>query len=245
MDIFIKTYHRDFVWLQYCLKSIKKFASGFRDIIIVSDNDGHAIPQEYLLPNCKVFYVNKPLKRPSTVSHGIGYLWQQYIKLTWYNYTDAEQVLVLDSDEMLTVPVTPESFKRDNKFVWCYREWSKAGDGICWKKSTDFIHGLDTAYDAMCVTGFVLQKQTTLALTRHLCVKHGVKNLWDMFVKYNMETASEYNIFGSFIYHYDRKEYLQVLDYSPENCISYTILKSWSWGGLQDEDKKKRESILN
>jgi hypothetical protein len=244
MDIFIKTYHRDFVWLQYCLKSIKKFASGFRNIVIVSDNDGHGIPKESLLPNCKVFYVNKPLKRFATPTPQLGYLWQQYIKLTWYNYTDAETILVLDSDEMLTVPVTPESFKRDNKFVWYYREWSKAGSAIFWKKSTDFIHGLDTKYEAMCVTGFILQKETTLALTNHLCSKHGVNNLWDMFMKYNMETASEYNIFGSFVYHYDRKEYLHVLDHGPENSINYTILKSWSWGGLQDEDKKKRETIL-
>ena len=45
VDIFIKTYHKDFIWLEYCIKSIKKFCKGFRDVVIVSDDDGNLIPE--------------------------------------------------------------------------------------------------------------------------------------------------------------------------------------------------------
>jgi hypothetical protein len=244
-DIFIKTYHKDFVWLPYCLKSIHKFASGFRNIVIVSDNDNHKIPDEYLIPNCKVYYVDLPVKRPSNVEHGLGYLWQQYIKLTWYNYSDADAVLITDSDEMFTVPITPDSFKKDGKFTWHFGEWSKAGTGICWRPSTDFVLGITTKYNAMAISGFILQKETSIALKNYVCSLHSTDSIWDTFVKYNMPTASEFNIFGSFIVHSDSLEYTKVFNYNRENCINFSILKAWSWGGLSDEDKKKREEILN
>lgn len=243
-DIFIKTYHKDFVWLPYCLKSIHKFSSGFRNIVIVADNDGHKIPDEYLIDNCKVYYVDLPVKRPSNVEHGLGYLWQQSIKLTWYNYSDADAVLIMDSDEMFTVPITPDSFKKDGKFKWNFRDWSKAGTGICWRPSTDFILGINTQYDAMGITGFILQKETSIALKNYICSLHSTDSIWDTFVKYNMPTASEFNVFGSFILHSDSLEYTKVFDYNRENCINYTILKSWSWGGLSAAEKQKREAIL-
>jgi hypothetical protein len=60
-----------------------------------------------------------------------------------------------------------------------------------------------------------------------------------------MPTASEFNIFGSFINHFDRSEYTQVLDFKRENCINFSILKAWSWGGLSNEEKNKRQAILD
>ena len=34
-DIFIKSYRGDFEWLPGCLHSIQKYATGFRDVVIV------------------------------------------------------------------------------------------------------------------------------------------------------------------------------------------------------------------
>jgi len=177
VDIFIKTYHKDFVWLQYCLKSIQKFANGFRNIVIVSDNDGNKIPEEYLIPNCKVFYVDIPRITPTYVEHGVGYLWQQYIKLNWIEYTDADAVLIMDSDELFTQFITPENFQKNHKFTWNYRPWIEAGAGICWKDSTDFLLKQNTEYDAMAITGFILERNTTIALHNYLCVTHNKEYL--------------------------------------------------------------------
>lgn len=243
-DIFIKTYHKDFKWLPFCLKSIEKFANGFRHVIIVSDNDGHIIPEEYLNEKYKVIYVDIPSRQPTFVEHGVGYLWQQYIKLMWYTYSEADTVLIMDSDEMLTKIITPDSFKRDGKFTWNYRTWDKAGSGICWKKSTDFLLNIDSIFDAMSITGFILQRHTSIALKNHLCSIHERDDIWDIFIKYDMPTASEFNLFGSFIHHFDRTEYTQVLDYNEVNCINYTIRKAWSWGGISKEEELERNIIL-
>lgn len=249
VDIFIKTYYKDFVWLPYCLRSIKKFASGFRNVIIVSDNDGHTIPQNILdiLP-VKVYYVNLPVKTPTFSCHGIGYSWQQYIKLTWYEYSDADVVLSIDSDRMFSNFVTPETFKLDGRYIWFYRDWSKAGDGICHKSHTDKLLGLNTEFDAMLPPVYILRKDTLIALrnyliTHHANGDHSIKTIWDVIVLLNMKTLSEFNIIGSFIHHFNRNEYVKLINDSRSSV--YPVLSSWSWGGLKDEDREMREKILN
>jgi hypothetical protein len=245
VDIFIKTYHKDFVWLEWCLKSIKKYATGFRNIIIVSDNDTHKIPDSFLeIIPLKVVYVDLPRTRPTYVEHGLGYLWQQYIKLTWYDYTDAEEVLILDSDEMLTVPTSPEHFKTDSKYHWFFRHWNEMGDARCWRESTENLLGVETEFSGMCITGFILQKQTSLALKNHLCSKNNVDSIWEIFVKNNMKTASEFNIYGCFIKYFDRQEYTQLLIDHKIKYINNTIKKDWSWGGLTNKQILDREKIL-
>jgi len=237
----------DFIWLEWCLKSIKKYAVGFRNIIIVSDNDGKTLPASFLeIIPLKVFYVNLPEKTPTYVEHGLGYLWQQNIKLTWYEYTDADEVLVLDSDEMLTAPICPEDFKTNSKYNWFYRDWNDMGNGKCWKESTEKLLGIETKVSGMCMTGFILQKETSIGLKNHLCSRNSVNSIWDIFVKENMETASEFNIFGCYIKYFDRHEYNQiVIDNNFNIYINNTIKKDWSWGGLSIQQIIDREKILS
>jgi hypothetical protein len=245
-DIFIKTYHKDFVWLEWCLKSIKKFASGFRNIIIVTEDDGNVVPNDYLrIIPVKVFYVAFPDKTPSVVEHGVGYLWQQYIKLTWYNYSDADAVLILDSDEMLTRRTTPENFKFNGKSVWYYREWKDAGDGICWKAPTDRLLQIDTKYDAMRITGFLLNKETTLNLKKYLCERNDTQDIWDIFVKLDMATCSEFNLFGSYILLSNDETYHKSFKDDISNSFNNTIKKDWSWGGMNEEIIAERCKILS
>jgi len=243
VDIFIKTYYKDYIWLKYCLRSIQKFASGFRNIIIVSDTD-NLIPDEYIIPNCKIYYVPIPKITPSYVEHGIGYLWQQNIKLNWFDYTDADAVLNLDSDCMFTTITTPADFMTDGKFNWFYRDWKDAGGGICWKQSTDFLLKIDTKYDSMLCHPFILQRNTSLSLKKYLCSIHNSDTIWNIFVKYNMKTASEFNLFGSYIKYIDSNEYNQI--HNPVNQYhNRTIHVSWSWGGLKDEEIQLREQLLS
>ena len=246
-DIFIKTYYKDFIWLRYCLLSIKKFASGFSKVVIVCDkDDDHPIPDDiYNILPINVFYVNLPIAQPTHINHGLGYLWQQYIKLTWYNYSNADEVLILDSDEMLTTITYPINFKINNKYNWFLKDWKFMGDGKCWKGSTDKLMINDTKYSGMCITGFILQKETSIALKNFLCSSHNTNDIWDIFIKYNMPTCSEYNIFGNFIYLHDRSEYnITIMDDSKQ-YFNHTIQKYWSWGGLNDLIIKQNNDILN
>lgn len=245
VDIFIKTYHKDFIWLEYCLASIRKFATGFRKVIIVSDDDGNKIPSKFVEGlSADVYYTPVPKVYPDNPSHGIGYLWQQIVKLNWYNYTDADAVLILDSDWMLTVPTKPEDFMIDGKFTWGYRDWDKVGDAICWKAPTELLLKTPVKYEAMSIAGFMLVRNTAINFMTYMCNLHDVKNIWDIFLQKNIGSLSEFNLFGTFVEQYDTENYTKLYNYDVHKLHNITILTSWSWGGLKEEDKQRRDSIL-
>lgn len=245
VDIFIKTYHRDFVWLEYCLASIRKFATGFRKVVLVSDDDGHKVPENFIEGmSVDIHYTKIPTVHPSNPTHGIGYLWQQIVKLSWHTYTDADAVLVLDSDWMFTCATKPEDFMVDGKFSWGYRDWDKVGDAICWKVPTEFLIQEPVEYEAMSIAGFMLTRNTTIQFLDHICSKHKVETLWDIFMKYNLASFSEFNLFGTFIEKYSHDEYTRLYNYDINKLHNRHILTSWSWGGLKEDDKARRDKIL-
>lgn len=248
MDIFIKTYHKDFEWLYYCVKSIHKFAKGFRKIIIVSDNDGHKIPEniQNIMP-LYIIYLDVPTTIPNNMIQPIGYVWQQLIKISWMNFTDAESILLLDSDEMLSKPLTPSNLMDENgNFYWFYRDWELSENAICWKIPTSIFLKKEPKYEAMCVSGFVFEKETTKRLIDYITTIHNTKTVWDIFYKNYITEFSEYNTYGNFIHIIDEKntynKQINVEDFT--SYYTYNIIKSWSYGGLNGEDKEIRDNIL-
>lgn len=247
VDIFIKTCHKDYIWLEYLLKSIKKFASGFRDVVIVSEPE-YPIPESFLeITPAKVFYEPIPKNQPKNVHHGVGYLWQQNIKLNWIQYSDADAVLVMDSDQILTVPTTPSDFKINGKFSWFYRKWENAEYADCWKDPTTKFLKLDPKYEAMCIPIFILQRETTIAFKNFVCGLHKTTTIWDIFLKYNMPSFSEFNAFGSFVYHSNRNEYNRFVvdEIDTSKLHNRTIRTRRSWEGLSEEEKIIQDKILS
>ncbi len=248
-SIFIKTYPNDHVWLQYLLPSIEKYAEGFKEVVIVSDA-GSVIPPEYL-SSIKKFpvhahYIPVPKQTkeypPFNTVTGLGYLWQQYIKLSWHTLCDADSALILDSDEMLCKLTTPDDFKHDGKWVWTYRFWKDAGHAKCWKQPTDQIIGQNTPYEAMVAVGFVFTRSATINLLNHIYQTHAISNLWELVVKKKMNSFSEYNIYGSYIHSVNDPAYYYNIrnDIPLQDCI----IVNWSWGDITDEIHKKAMSYL-
>lgn len=248
VDIFIRTYQSDFIWLEYLLKSIKKYAVGFRNVIIVSDNDGTLVPQIYLdiLP-CTVKYKDVQ-DLPSSLNCRHGYVWQQILCLRWTEDTDADAVLVLDSDSMLTRTTTPDDFKdpSNGKFRWFYRKWEQADAAIMWKDPVGKALKYTPDYEAMCCPGFILERETTLKLIDYLRLLHEAKDLTDVFFRYKAEHFSEFNTYGSYVYRFDTTVYSKtfIYDIDTSNLINNSIYVSWSYGGLSKDDKQKRLAIL-
>jgi hypothetical protein len=247
-SIFIKTYPKDHAWLQYLLPSIEKYAEGFKDVVIVSDA-GPVIPPEYLSSIKKIpvhtHYIPVPpvtQQYPANLNMGVGYLWQQYIKLSWHTICDADSALMLDSDEMLCKPLTPEQLKHDGKWAWTYRTWKDAEGAIHWKQSTEQILGQSTSYEAMLVGGFVLTRSATINLLSYIYQTHAISNFWELVVKKKMNTFSEYNIYGSFIHMANDPAYYYNIrkDIPLHDCL----IKNWSWGNITPEIHRKAMSYL-
>lgn len=243
-DIFIKTCFKDFIWLEGCLKSIKHFSSGFRNIVIVSDDD-HKLPSELfdILP-IKVHYVPLPSKRPTyVIPQGIGYLWQQNIKLTWYNYTDADFVIIVDSDQMFKAHFKPEDFFYGDKISWWARQWHEAPGCLVHKETTDIVLGVDTEYETMVCPVFSFDRQITINFNDFLCKKHNVDTFWDVVIKHNLPRLSEYNIFGNYLITQRVEKYAIRFD-STESVNLKIVRTFWSWGGITAPNIEERKNIL-
>jgi len=231
------------MWLIYCIRSIKKFASGFRDVVLVSDNDGHKIPQEILdIMPVKLFYKDVPTKWPPRMQQPSGYVWQQVVKLNWTEFTDADSILILDSDLMFSDYVTPESFKdKDGKWFWNYRSWELADRAICWKAPTQELLGFEPQYEGMLCIPFVFERTDTLKFIEYIKSRHGAKDVFDVLFKYNMTLISEFNAYAAFILKFNSTAYLPLINITRPPLVRFT----WSYGGLSDKEIQEREIILN
>jgi hypothetical protein len=160
------------------------------------------------------------------------------------DYTDADAIMILDSDEMLCRKITPSTFRDGyGRWVWNYRTWEDAEDANVWKKPTEEVLKFTPNYEAMTRAPFILERNTTYKFIEYLKKIHDASNLYDVFFKYDMTLFSEYNAYGSYVDKFDN----HVVYYKEfDNAVTpLIIVKSWSYGGLNEEDKIRRQAILD
>jgi hypothetical protein len=116
IDILIVSFAGHFPWLRYALKSIEKFATGFRQVKVL-------IPSEDLAamnPILSEFSEHKGI--PIRVQcfqdwPGKGFLRHEHVIMCSDEFTDADFVCHIDSDCMFTEPVTPDDYFVNGKPV--------------------------------------------------------------------------------------------------------------------------------
>lgn len=115
-DILIVSYAKHFPWLKYCLRSITRFATGFRQVkILIPDSDLTAInpilaefSNHTGIPIRVQCYEDWP---------GKGFLRHEHVIVCADEFTDADFILHFDSDCLFTQPVTPDDYFIDGKPV--------------------------------------------------------------------------------------------------------------------------------
>jgi hypothetical protein len=247
--IFIVTYHKDFLWLEYLLRSIEKYAINFRDVTIVCDT-GHEIPNRILTTiksyNLNIVYVDAPTHSPQHMKSRCGYMWQQWLKLNWWNYSDNNSCMQIDSDCIIKETLSPQDLKHEKKWVWNYRPWSCMRT-THWKPYTDKILNIDTTYESMLGETFVLTRKCTQLLLEHITGDQSQNWSWNFMNLKNIERFSEYCLYGNYI-----KEILISDDYYYKiwnttqefhNCPRKT-LKYRSYDGLSNSIIQEYESYL-
>lgn len=222
MDIFIKTRAHDKEWYDFCLLSIRKFASGFRTTFTKFDEND---------------------KQP-------GYLWQQVCKLHADEHTDAEWILFMDSDCVFTQPVSPGDFIHDGKPIWLYTPLDKARpDQHVWAPVMEKFLGKKPEHEFMRRHPFVVQRWMLDALRTFCKYRHG-KSLEDYIMgEADPENGlalrfSEWNCLGFFLWEYHRDKVHWVLDSEAGPPVVY---QGFTHGGEQRklEDIAKFREILD
>src|ERR1700741_2957188 len=97
VDIYIRTYKNDLGWLQYCLRSIHKYVTGYRKIIVCIPENQVSLLNDFNLQNV----ITCPIYKND-------YIGQQVSKLLSYKETDADYILFVDSDVCFSKPTNME-----------------------------------------------------------------------------------------------------------------------------------------
>ena len=112
IDIFIASIPRDYTFLHYCIRSIKKYVTGYRKIHVVIPPWAHPTrPKDLALP----------VEWHTEVSGvGLGYITKQATVIRAYSYTDAEYIMFLACDHIAreSVDIVRDYFEDGKPQLW-------------------------------------------------------------------------------------------------------------------------------
>jgi hypothetical protein len=241
VDIFYKTYPGDEIWVNYSLMSVFKYAKGFRQIVVVSNRGHNYNPPPGNLP---INYIELTLPQDNIqYPHGVGYWWQMGIKLCWDRFTDADEVVVLDSDNIFYDYFSPDSWRRNGQIIWLRRLWSESGDGVMWKNGSDYFLRKETPYDYMVSPSFYCTRTALHLFADFMRIRFGQTPDQFYVDLRHPRTISDYVLLGAYLEEIKHNEYCF---YHPKelNWKHLPIKQYWSWGRIDNEIRKEIEGFL-
>lgn len=229
-DIIIKSYSGDFPWLAYCLRSIQRFAAGFRNVIVVT-------PVGQTPPTGAVETVF------SVHEYGDGYMFQQCVKLHADAYSDADYLCHMDSDTIFTRSVSPSDLIVDGKVRWLHTPYASidSGDGQTWKEPTAKVMMQPVPHEFMRRHPLVTPRWALEGFRHWMWKAHGM-SLERYIMAQPGRSFSEWNALGAWLWFYHRdKVHWQNTD---EDLGTSFVHQSFSWGGLSDAIRADLERAL-
>lgn len=163
VDCLIKSYASDYPWLQYCLRSIQKFATDFRTIHLIVPDTRKWWDGSYIINHLHVTEAEEYGRD--------GYLSQQVFKLYADTFSDAEFILFMDSDTVFVRPVTPETFFVNDKIAWLYTPYSKIKTP--WQPITEKFLGQPIEFEFMRRHPTIVPRWLLIALREFCQTTHG------------------------------------------------------------------------
>jgi glycosyltransferase involved in cell wall biosynthesis len=192
IDIFIKSYRNDFRWLKYSLQSLKKFVTGYNEIIIIIP-DGERQYIDFELPERTFVHTIK--------ESGSGYLFQQYVKMIAHHYCSASHIMYLDSDCIFHSPVDVRELVKDGKPQILMTNYNELGDCPWQRPTADFI-GQIPEYEFMRRHCLIYHKDTLVNLENWF---NG--DLKEYILSRPGGTFSEFNVIGFYAYLNEKDKY--------------------------------------
>lgn len=228
ISIFIRTYHKDLKWLNYCLESIHKNLSGWSEIVI-------CIPtgQETLLSHltsekvvtCKIYKDD--------------YLGQQISKIQAHHHCKGDYILFVDSDVIFKPNANVLDYFYENKPIILKANYNSVGEAICWKKPTEKLFKEKIEFEYMRFAPQIFHKSTLEMFN------DSFPDIENYVISQPYRQFSEFNALGFYA------EKMQPDDYSitdvtngvPEYLPKNKAHQFWSWSGLKESEEIKK--IIN
>lgn len=206
IDIFIRTYRRDFPLLQYCLYSIFKYVTSFRKVVIAVREKEYSQLVDIL--KHKSYFTKLVISKEYNFDDSIDYLGQQITKLHADVLTDAEYIMFVDSDcvfydsfdisllmfdqESSRIRLRVDAFSNIDSSALIWKEFLKE----CKLPSEyEFMRRLPLLYPASLlkqVRTFISQQRKKTAANACLHIYHKT-----------LKTFSEFNLLGAYAHTYE------------------------------------------
>jgi hypothetical protein len=114
LEVFYCTYRKDLIWICYSAQLLHKYFRGSFHTTICAEEDCQDVCSSWGLPQTTYLY-HKPWTD--------GYAFAMYQKTMADTYTDAELIMVVDSDHLLLEPAYLQDFLDHEQPILRYRNW--------------------------------------------------------------------------------------------------------------------------
>lgn len=232
IDIFIRTYERDFFLLKYAIISISKFLKGYRYIHICSREKDYDSLLNLLackeLNNIKNIITHKSHDFPDN----IDYCGQQIIKMSADYFSDAEYICFTDSDTIYydEINLEKEFINENNTVNFYFDVWENVGNANCWQTCLSKLNLL-TKYEFMRRLPVVCPAKILKEVRNYLEKMHNKTFVEECLSMFNDCGISEFNIMSSYMYLFYNGE-AKFININETHKLP--ILQLWSHSNKQE-----------
>jgi hypothetical protein len=258
-EVLIVTYWKDFEWLEYALRSMKKYFSGFQGITI-------AAPRKDCLELARVGMRLAPLEvniRLYDEVPGKGMV-QHMVKMAEADLIvppGTKYVLHTDADGIFKMPTTPEHYFWNDKPYYLIRSWASLGvpdprhpqskavsDCAQWKGPTDTQLGWDTEWYTMAMNTAVLPIDFYKPYREHIAMVHKRPFEDHMLAGRNEfpQTSMDWCAMGAWAHRFMNDRFTWFNVENPETN-PYPIDRKkafWSHGGFSPAIREEIEAMI-
>ena len=191
-DVLYVTYAKDAQWFSRSLEVLRHNLSGYRSIVVVCPVQDADI----FKPICDA---RGAALVPIPGWPGVGYHWQQWVKINADTYTDADYVCHIDSDVFIAHPVSVSDFFVGGKPAWLWSWYTDQGPEVPWQKPTQAATGLPCEKEYMQGFPFIIHRSTHGRARTWIGDTHGMS--CDTYIRHcatlGSTSFSEFNALGA------------------------------------------------
>ena len=245
VDIFCCTYAKDAEWLRFMLRSVAKYAKGFRHTVVVYPSKDFAV----INPVCSSF----PFVRSFVFEEAAdGHLPQNIIKTSADKYSDADFILHMDSDCVFTDPATPKDYMTDGRPDLIYTHYSElnhghAGGPVPWQLITERSLGIPCPCETMRRFPFLYPRWLYADTRARISAVNGMTFEGYVFTATNIGGAfhgySEFNSLGCNAKERHADKFF-LYDSAHGGLKPSKVKQYWSHSGLTPREREELEGVV-
>lgn len=229
VDVFIKSYHKDFWLLQLSLQTFKKNVSNYNNLILlIPENEKDEFETRFLPDRTLIFYVHEYEKG--------GWYFQQWLKMSAYRYCYADFIMFTDSDCMFDHPIDLQDFIKDDRPEILYTDWSKVDQAVAWRAPTEAFMKDTVPFEFMRRNQLIYHRSTLVAISQY------APDLEKTIM--SSEHFSEFNCLGAYAYKHERHMY-NFINTDDWQYVEPKAIQVWSHASKEEgaDDLHIREYI--